>query len=108
MATVGPQSASAVEPDKDVLKAEAERVETIARISRPTIAIFDPGGQGGGSGVIISPDGYALTNFHVAGGTGAAMKCGLTDGRFVDAILVGLDPSGDVALIKLLGKTDFP
>jgi serine protease Do len=95
-------------PDPAVLAAESARVETIARISKPTIAIFDPNGQGGGSGVIISHDGYALTNFHVAGSTGAAMKCGLSDGSFVDAVLVGLDPSGDVALIKLLGKSDFP
>ena len=108
VATLAQISALAAEPDPDVLAAEAARVETITRISRPTIAIFDPNGQGGGSGVIISPDGYALTNFHVAGSTGAAMKCGLSDGRFVDAVLVGLDPSGDVALIKLLGKTDFP
>ena len=49
---------------------------------------------GGGSGVLISSDGYALTNFHVAGPTGPAMKCGLSDGRFVDAVLVGLDPGG--------------
>ena len=57
-------------PDADILAAEAERVAVIERISRPTVAIFDSGGQGGGSGVIISPDGYALTNFHVAGPTG--------------------------------------
>ena len=62
--------AFATEPDPAVLAAESARVETITRISRPTIAIFDPNGQGGGSGVIISTDGYALTNFHVAGGTG--------------------------------------
>ena len=36
------------------------------------------------------------------------MKVGLSDGRFVDAVLVGLDPGGDVALIKLLGKDEFP
>jgi hypothetical protein len=36
------------------------------------------------------------------------MKCGLADGRFVDAVLVGLDPGGDVALIKLLGDENFP
>ena len=40
---------------------------------------------------------------------GAAMKCGLTDGRFLDAVLVGLDPGGDIALIKLLGDDEpFP
>ncbi len=101
-------SVFAIDPDPAVLAAESAREKTIARISRPTIAIFDSGGQGGGSGVIISPDGYALTNFHVVNATGVSMKCGLDDGRFVDAVLVGLDPSGDIALIKLLGKGDFP
>ncbi|HVT29956.1 MAG TPA: trypsin-like peptidase domain-containing protein [Lacipirellulaceae bacterium] len=104
----GNASAAAPTPDPAVLAAESARVETIARIARPTIAIFDPNGQGGGSGVIISHDGYALTNFHVANATGVAMKCGLSDGRFVDAVIVGLDPSGDVALVKLIGKDDFP
>jgi S1-C subfamily serine protease len=99
---------TASEPDPAVLAAEAERVATIEKISRPTLAIFDSNGQGGGSGVIISPDGYALTNFHVTAPTGPAMKCGLSDGRLVDAVLVGLDPGGDVALIKLLGEGEFP
>jgi S1-C subfamily serine protease len=98
----------AAEPDADVLAAEKARVETIERISKPTIAIFSADGNGGGSGVIISSDGYALTNFHVAAPTGPAMKVGLSDGRFVDAVLVGLDPGGDVGLIKLLGKGEFP
>jgi S1-C subfamily serine protease len=98
----------AAEPPSAVAAAEAERVATVERISRPTIAIFDANGQGGGSGVIISPDGYALSNFHVTAATGPAMKCGLADGRFVDAVLVGLDPGGDIALIKLLGHEDFP
>ncbi len=93
-------------PDKVVLAAQAQRVETIERIMKPTLAIFDSGGQGGGSGVIITPDGYALTNFHVAAPTGPAMKCGLSDGRLVDAVVVGLDPGGDVALIKLFGSDE--
>jgi S1-C subfamily serine protease len=101
-------ASAAAEPDQAVLEAESARVETIAKLSKPTIAIFDAGGQGGGSGVIISSDGYALSNFHVVQATGVAMKCGLSDGRFVDAVLVGLDPGGDVALIKLIGKEDFP
>jgi S1-C subfamily serine protease len=96
------------QPDASVLAAEAERIKTIEKISRPTLAIFDSGGQGGGSGVLISSDGYALTNFHVVAPTGPAMKCGLADGRLVDAVLVGLDPGGDIALIKLLGDDEFP
>ena len=92
----------------EVLEAEAQRVEVVARISKSTVAIFDSTGQGGGSGVIISPDGYALTNFHVTAPCGPAMKCGLDNGKLYDAVLVGLDPPGDIALIKLLGRDDFP
>ena len=103
-----PTFTPAAEPDPAVLAAEQTRIETIERISKPTIAIFSADGNGGGSGIIISPDGYALTNFHVAAPTGPAMKVGLPDGRFVDAVLVGLDPGGDVALIKLLGNDAFP
>jgi S1-C subfamily serine protease len=99
---------SALEVPEAVLHAESDRVATIERITKPTIAIFDRQGQGGGSGVIISPDGYALTNFHVTAPCGVAMKCGLSDGRFVDAVLVGLDPSGDIALVKLLGAENEP
>ncbi len=36
------------------------------------------------------------------------MKCGLNDGQLYDAVVVGLDPTGDVALIKLVGRDDFP
>lgn len=92
----------------EVLEAERQRVEVIEQVSRATVAVFDSGGEGGGSGVLISPDGYALTNFHVTAPCGPAMRCGLNDGKLYDAVLVGLDPPGDVALIKLLGRDDFP
>jgi hypothetical protein len=36
------------------------------------------------------------------------MKCGLPDGKLYDAVIVGIDPVGDVALIQLLGRDDFP
>lgn len=92
-----------------VRQAEDRRIETIARAIAPTIAVFAPDGVGGGgSGVIISADGYALTNFHVTAPCGEYVQCGLSDGQLYDAILVGIDPTGDVALIKLLGRNDFP
>src|ERR1700757_2742691 len=86
----------------DVLKSEADRVAVVAKVTPTVVAIFARGGQGGGSGVLISEDGYALTNFHVVGPVGPTMQCGLADGILYDAVLVGLDRVGDVALIKLL------
>jgi PAS domain S-box-containing protein len=82
--------------------------QTFAQVSATVVAIFSPGGQGGGSGVLVTPDGYALTNFHVTQGAGNFMKCGLSDGVLYDAVIVGIDPTGDVALVKLFGRDDFP
>ena len=97
-----------LEVDPAVVAAQAERAEVIARVAPTVVAIFGPDGGGGGSGVLISADGFAVTNFHVTDGCGDAMKCGLNDGRVYDAVIVGTDPVGDVALIKLLGREDFP
>ncbi|MCL2710284.1 MAG: trypsin-like peptidase domain-containing protein [Planctomycetaceae bacterium] len=90
--------------------------DAIDRAMQTVIAIFpaDPEADaGGGSGVVISPDGFAVTNFHVVQPCGPAMKAGMADGKLYDAVVVGLDPVGDIALIKLLGPnnnghSDFP
>ncbi len=94
--------------DPQVREAETKRIEVIERVAPTVVAVFAKGGAGGGSGVLISKDGFALTNFHVVNGLGPFMKCGLNDGVLYDAVLVGIDPTGDVALIKLLGQNDFP
>src|SRR6185295_17050330 len=99
-------SLDAAEPA--VREAEEQRVAIIERIAPTVVAVFAKGGQGGGSGVVTSRDGFALTNFHVVNGLGPFMKCGLNDGVLYDAVVVGIDPTGDVALIKLLGRDDFP
>ena len=36
------------------------------------------------------------------------MKCGLSDGKLYDAVIVGVDPTGDLAMVQLLGRDDFP
>ena len=94
-------------PD-DVLASQAQRIAAINKASASTVMVFANGGKGGGSGVLISPDGYALSNYHVVQPAGTAMKCAINDGKLYDAILVSIDPVGDVALIKLLGRDDFP
>ena len=98
---------SAVEVPPAVVEAENARIAAMDRAKNAVLAIFSPNGQGGGSGVVISPDGYALTNFHVTQPCGSWMRCGMADGRLYDAVLVGVDPVGDVALIKLFGRDDF-
>ena len=95
-------------PNETLVERERRRVQTIARIAPSVVCVMPPGGQGGGSGVLVSADGYAISNYHVTSGCGNFMKCGLNDGKLYDAVIVGVDPTGDIALIKLLGREDFP
>ena len=92
--------------DPRLQKEEADRVALIEKVKKPVLAVLAPGGQGGGSGVILTDDGYAITNFHVAAAVGSYFHCGTSDGQMYDAVLVGLDREGDLALIKLIQKKD--
>jgi serine protease Do len=62
--------------------------------------------KGLGSGVIISPDGYILTNDHVAGNA-KQITVTMTSGEKYPAKLIGTDMISDVALLKIDGK-NFP
>jgi len=53
-----------------------------------------------GSGVIISPEGYILTNHHVIAAADE-IEIGLNDGRSAKAIVIGSDPETDLAVIKI-------
>ena len=105
---IGVVPAYSQDVDARVLKAQAKRMEVIREAAQSVVAIFGLTEEGGGSGVLISKDGFALSNYHVTSGAGDFMKCGLNDGSLYDAVIVGIDPTGDVALIKLLGRDDFP
>lgn len=62
---------------------------------------------GGGSGVCIDPDGWILTNHHVAGGA-QNWKVRFAGGKQHDATLVGFHPADDVALLKVRNGKDLP
>ncbi len=62
-----------------------------------------------GSGVIISKDGYIITNHHVAGHA-TRLVCTLANKEEVDAELIGTDPLADISIIKIKsnGKKEYP
>jgi serine protease Do len=57
--------------------------------------------EGYGSGVIISPDGYVITNHHVAGNA-TQISCTLVTKEEYDAVLVGTDALADIAVLRLV------
>jgi Do/DeqQ family serine protease len=59
--------------------------------------------SGTGSAVIVSPDGYLLTNNHVVENAGQ-IEIGLADGRRVAAKVIGTDPDSDLAVLKVALK----
>ncbi len=85
---------------------------TVSRQPTNIMEYFQGGGQpramvGSGSGVIISPDGYIVTNNHVIANA-SNLEVTLNDNKTYKAKLIGTDPTTDIALIKIEGETDFP
>lgn len=63
--------------------------------------------QGLGSGFIVSPDGYILTNHHVAGNASEVIVT-MTNGKKYNAKIIGSDMVTDVALLKIDAEEDLP
>ncbi len=61
---------------------------------------------GQGSGFLISPDGYILTNNHVVGNADM-VSVQMLDGREYEAQIIGTDPGSDLAVIKI-NESDLP
>ncbi|MFD2918044.1 S1C family serine protease [Psychroserpens luteus] len=62
---------------------------------------------GTGSGVIVSPDGYIITNNHVIAGSDK-ISITLNDNRTYEAQLIGTDEKTDIALLKIDAEDDLP
>jgi putative serine protease PepD len=96
-----------VNDTSDVTRATA--IAATASPSVVTIAVQGTDSGGSGSGIVLSADGYVLTNNHVVtlDGKLADPKIQVTDndGKLYSATIVGTDPVYDLAVIKLEGAT---
>ncbi|MEJ6981289.1 trypsin-like peptidase domain-containing protein [Pedobacter sp. P351] len=103
------RSAAIVAPAVVHLKTIYERPER-GRSTAPGYFNRSPGQDGvvggSGSGVLISTDGYIITNNHVVEGA-SQIEVVLTDRRTLAGKVVGTDPSTDLALVKIDGR-NFP
>jgi len=94
---------------KAVFDQEARRIEVVQRVSPAVVCIFDAERSHSGSGVIISEDGYGLTNYHVIAGMLNTRRGlgGLDDGNVYPMEVLGVDITGDVAMFRLTGRDGF-
>ena len=83
---------------------ERQRIELAERLAPAVCAVFR--GQGGGSGVVITKDGLVLSNFHVTE-LENEMRIGLNDARIHEAVVLGVDPSGDLSLLRLKEEREW-
>ncbi|MGO2745821.1 S1C family serine protease [Microbacterium sp.] len=90
---------------------ETTAIATAVLPSVVTIQAAGSSESGSGSGVVLSEDGYILTNTHVVtlGGAEAnpTIRVTTSDGHIYDAAIVGTDPIYDLAVIKLDGAKDL-
>src|SRR2546430_11408054 len=91
-----------VDPASALLDAYSQAViKVVERVSPSVVNVRR--GRSGGSGVIVAPDGYALTNAHVVDGA-REVAVTLDNGAELTAAVVGSDHATDLAVIRILGS----
>src|SRR5437667_11591847 len=98
--------------EEEALDAYSLAVTTVAERLSPSVANLGVsrrvrGGRildGGGSGVVITPDGFTLTSAHVIARTEGKGRASFVDGRELDFEVVGSDPLSDLAVLRVDGR----
>jgi len=102
--------------DEEALDAYSLAVTTVAERLSPSVANLRVsrrvrGGRimdGGGSGVVITPDGFTLTSAHVIARTEGKGRASFVDGRELDFAVVGSDPLSDLAVLRVDARDLVP
>jgi serine protease Do len=107
-------SSQEVPAEEDVLDAYSQAVIRVADRLSPSVANLRVsrrvrGGRrldGGGSGVVVTPDGFILTSAHVVAAADGGARASFVDGSEVGVEIVGTDPLSDLAVLRA-GGSDF-
>jgi serine protease Do len=102
--------------DDEALDAYSQAVTTVAERLSPSVANLRVsrrvrGGRvldGGGSAVVITPDGFTLTSAHVVARTEGRGRASFVDGRELEFEVVGSDPLSDLAVLRVDGRDLVP
>lgn len=103
---------SPIQDDNEILDAYSKAVISVVNKVGPAVVKIqsnkatsqNPQGQGVGSGVIITPDGFILTNNHVVENS-KSLEILLTSGTSYPAEVIGTDPATDLAVIRVLDNS---
>jgi serine protease Do len=103
-------------PDAEALDAYSRTVSAVAeRLSRSVanlrVGRRVRGGRrydGGGSGVVITPDGFLVTSAHVVARSSGPVRATLDDGRELEATVAGADPFSDLAVLRAAAQDLAP
>ena len=109
-------SSSGEVSDVEALDAYSLAVTTVAERLSPSVANLRVsrrvrGGRimdGGGSGVVITPDGFTLTSAHVVARTEGKGRASFVDGRELEFAVVGSDPLSDLAVLRVDARDLVP
>jgi serine protease Do len=102
--------------EQEALDAYSQVVTSVAERLAPSVANLRVsrrvrGGRildGGGSAVVITPDGFTLTSAHVVARTEGRGRASFVDGRELDFEVVGSDPLSDLAVLRVDGRDLIP
>src|SRR6185295_7576800 len=106
----GAASSTSAEPDTPAEPLDAYSravIDAVEHVGSAVVSVYVGGSAddadrargGAGSGVVVTPDGYVLTNEHVVQQTTTA-RVAFVDGRNATAVVVGRDPSTDLAVLR--------